>query len=437
MTGWYGTTGAASTYPGLGFDPLPGDPVAVERLAADARRIGARLEDAANRLARLAAPYGWHGEAADAFTASLQTLPRDLGACAHAYQRLATELDRFRHGYVDALARARRLDAMAVAARDRLRTARLQADPWRGVVTVGRQPVQPAPIAATITAVEHELATVLRAARGLRAELEDAMRPVARSIRELAGHAPAEPGWHELTRLARALLPVTPIGAAVAAVDRLAGEVPEFFDDLADLLGTVSGVLGVAAALTFWMPGVGQTLGVLALATSGGAALVKTSLYLHDARDQDGRPYVPGAELATAWAGTAVAAIGPAAGAAAAMRSGARLGPALAGQLALAGPGQLRLQAAAVTALVRDRGPLGAATQVARTESIGWRAMDAAQRTGYLVSRGTDGLGLPSAFGVARLPGQVVRLATDHPETPDLRAGRQPRIRPRPRGVDE
>lgn len=428
--GGYGPTTGAAAYPGLGFDPLPGDPVLAERLACDARRIGARLDDAALRLRRLAAPYGWHGEAADAFTASMQTLPRELGISAQSCQRLAAELDRYRRAYVDALATARRLDTQAAAARDRLASAQAAAKSWRGPrPLVGAYPAGSAPNDAAVNAAEHELATILRAARGLGADLEDATRPVVRAIRELTDHAPAEPVWHELKRLARALLPVTPAGLAVAAADRAIGEFPEFSADLAEVLGTVSAALGVAATVTFWVPGVGPTLGVVALATSGGAALIKTSLYLHDARDPNGKRYVAGPELAAAGAGTAVSVVAPAAGVVVAVRSGATLGPALAGQLAVAGPSRLRYEIAAVAGLVRERGVLGAAIHVSRTEAMGWRAMGAAQRTGYLISRSSDGLGLQSGFGIGRLPSQVVRLVTDEPNTPDLRLGQRPQLR--------
>ena len=428
--GGYGPAAGSAAYPGLGFDPLPGDPALAERLASDARRIGARLDEAATRLRRLAAPYGWHGEAAEAFTASLQTLPRDLDISAQSCQRLAIELDRYRRTYVDLLAAARRLDGQAVAARDRLKDAQAAANAWRGPrPLVGAYLAGPVPSDAAVGAAERELATILRAARGLRADLEDATRPTVRAIRELTRHAPAEPGWHELKRLARALLPVTPLGLAAAAVDRATGEFPEFFDDLAEVLGTVSASLGVAATLTFWVPGVGQTLGGCALATGSGAALIKTSLYLHDVRDPNGKRYVNGAELATTTAGVAVSVAAPAAGVAVAVGSGARLGPALAGQLAVAGPSRLRYEIAAIGRLVRRRGLAGAAVHISRTESMGWRAMTAAQRTGYLISRGSEGFGLQSGFGIGRLPNQVIRLVTDEPDTPDLRIGRQPQLR--------
>ncbi|HKE51995.1 MAG TPA: hypothetical protein VKE25_10840 [Actinomycetes bacterium] len=430
IIGGYGSAPGASAYPGLGFDPLPGDPALAERLAADARRIGARLDDAAIRLGRLAAPYGWHGEAAEAFTASLRTLPRDLVISAQSCLRLAAELDRYRHAYVDALARARRLDAQATEVRDRLASARAAAESWRGPrPVVGAYPAGPTPGDAAVTAAEHELVTIQRAARNLRADLEDATRPVVRAIHELTEHAPAEPAWHELKRLARALLPATPIGLGVAAVDRVVGAYPEVSDDLADVLGTVSAALGMAATLTFWIPGVGQTLGVFALVTSGGATLIKASLYLHEARDQNGKRYVTGADLAGSGAGTAVGMVAPAASIAVAVRSGARLGPAIASQLAVAGPGRFGDEIMAVANLVRRRGLLGGAIHISRTESVVWRAMGAAQRSTYLISRGSDGLGLQSGFGVGRLPNQVVRLVTDEPDTPDLRVGRQPQLR--------
>src|SRR5262245_19632173 len=154
--GGYGSAPRAAAYPGLGLDPLPGDPALAERLAADARRIGARLDDAATRLGRLAAPYGWHGEAAEAFTASLRTLPRDLVISAHSCLRLAVELDRYRHAYVDALAIARRLDAQATEVRDRLASARAAAESWRGPrPVVGAYPAGPTPSDAAVTASQH------------------------------------------------------------------------------------------------------------------------------------------------------------------------------------------------------------------------------------------------------------------------------------------
>jgi hypothetical protein len=194
-------------------------------------------------------------------------------------------------------------------------------------------------------------------------------------------------------------LPVTPLGIAAAAVDRAIGESPEFFDDLAEVLGTVSAALGVAATLTFWCP-VGRTLGVFALATSGGAALIKTSLYPHDARSE--RETLRGRGRACrvrcghhGFGGRARGRVVVAVG------SGARLRPALAGQLRSAGPEPARHQ---ITA-----GPTcGAAARTTRCGSPpqpyrvhGMATMTAAQRTGYLISRGSDGLGCSPASASA------------------------------------
>ncbi|MCI0688800.1 MAG: hypothetical protein L0Y54_16415 [Sporichthyaceae bacterium] len=410
---WPGPT----AYPGLGFDPLPGDPAVAERLAAEARRFAGEFDEAAVRLSRLVSPYGWRGEAAEAFADNLRTLPGDLAVCAESCHGLARELDRFGGMFVAALARAHLRDQRASAARTALRAAELRPRP------AGSVALDPAVVAA-----QHELAGILRAARQLRPDLEVELRPVARAIRDLARHAPDEPRWHQLGRLAGAVLAATPLGAVVGAVHELVNDFPEFFDDLSEVLGTLSSVLGLAAALTFWLPGVGSSLSVLALATSAGSSLIKTSLYVGSAKDAHGRRYVDGAELARSWLGTAVAGVGPAVGTASAVRAGTRFGPALAGQLTVSGPTQLRYQTRAVAELIRDRGLLGAATQVGRTESMSWRAMDAAQRTGYLVSRSADGLGLPSAFGVTRLPGQLTNLVTNDPDTPRLRVGRPARV---------
>ena len=79
-------------YPGLGFDPLPGNPQLIQDLQLDARTFGQRMTTQATELNRLASRGDWQGEAAEVFSQHLKTLPRDLERCGEAFTGLADAL---------------------------------------------------------------------------------------------------------------------------------------------------------------------------------------------------------------------------------------------------------------------------------------------------------------------------------------------------------
>ena len=79
-------------FPGLGFDPLPGNPQVAGDLQNDARIFGQRMADQAVELRKLAWRDGWQGEAAEVFSQHLKTLPLDLERCGEAFTGLADAL---------------------------------------------------------------------------------------------------------------------------------------------------------------------------------------------------------------------------------------------------------------------------------------------------------------------------------------------------------
>ena len=111
-------------FPGLGFDPLPGNPQVVTDLEHDARIFGQRMADQATELRKLAWRDGWQGEAAEVFSQHLKTLPLDLECCGEAFTGLADALA----SYTGAFDVARRttvadLERRAVEARNKLQAA--------------------------------------------------------------------------------------------------------------------------------------------------------------------------------------------------------------------------------------------------------------------------------------------------------------------------
>lgn len=365
---------ADSAYPNLGFDPLPGDPAVAARLRGDARVFGDRMLTQSTKLARIA----YH-------------------AADQAYRQ-----------------------------------------------PVVQQPDSPLPRrdSAVLDAAEDALGAVLREAQGLREEFEESVDDLARAIRGFAEHAPSEPFLNKLKRWAGDVFAATPLGAALLAVHELINQYPEFFNDLANLLGTVSNVLGVLSLVFFWAPGLGQVLAIAALATAGGAALLKTSLYAGHATDPNGRPYVSGRDLAAAWFDVAASGAGIGIGAAAnaagnvARGAPAAFGAEMAESLTKASARQAGREFVGTFQLVNELGVKGAARQLGHLQKMGWQMMGGAERVvvagGHVfnfvspmqsaaIKGDASPLDIAGLRAVGELPGDVIDLATNDPDVPDLR----------------
>jgi uncharacterized protein YukE len=440
-------TDAGWNYPGLGFDPLPGDPEVARSLQEDARIFGQRMTDEAKRLRRFAHREGWQGEAADAFAEHLDTLPRDLQRCGDAFSNLALALGNYAHAFTMAKAKAADLERRAVEARKKIQEAELTL---QGSMNPALQPpgavVSLPDAAGAVHAAEDELGAILREAHQFAERFDESpeVQQIAAAIRSFTEFAPDEPRWNRIRRLAGDVFSHTPVGAALNAAHELINHYAEFFNDLAGVLGDISGVIGVLSIPLLFFPPMGTAAGVLALGLTAGSTGIKTSLYAGRARDANGNLYVTGGDLVSAYADLGMAAVGVAGGAAASRASKLAEGQAIsfAGQLAedvSARTFREALEAPGVAArLVGKAGPKAA------TKIIGSEALKSFQLAdpGSLYNWGGVGL---SAFGplttsdeshnvfgwrsVYSLGTSSHDLVTDAPNQPDLQLRVQPTMR--------
>lgn len=268
-------------WPGLGFDPAPGDPAHVgglgRRLTDTARFLWATHEV----LSAVRDQRGtWTGEASRAFAEKLGALPRYLDDAQSSLQRAGGVLRVWESWLGGLQARARDLESSAVVARTRLAEAedverRARAHPDFGLV--GRQlPAADLPEAQRrVNAAQAELNTAIATTAGLRASLEDLLRKgvalraeherdaarTADGVRRADdGLAPPEPAWY---------------AQAVAWV-------VENLDLIGDVAGLVSAVAGTLALVPVLAP-----LAAPVALVSGGVALLAhgTDMAVHDRWD--------------------------------------------------------------------------------------------------------------------------------------------------------
>lgn len=306
-------TDAAWNYPGLGFDPLPGDPEVARSLQEDARTFGQRMTDEAKRLRRFAHREGWQGEAADAFAEHLDTLPRDLQRYGDAFSNLALALGNYHHAFTMAKGKADDLECRAVEARKKIQEAETAL---QGSMNPALQPPgAPVPLpdaAGAVHAAEDALGAILREAHQFADRFDESpeVQQIAAAIRSFTEFAPDEPRWNRIRRWAGDVFSITPVGAALNAAHELINHFAEFFNDLAQLLSDLSGFLGILSLPLMFVPPMGTALAVGALAATAGSAAIKTSLYVGHARDANGNLYVSGGNLISSYVDVGLGAVG-------------------------------------------------------------------------------------------------------------------------------
>jgi uncharacterized protein YukE len=274
----------------LGLDPVPGSPEALDDIAREVGRTAAELTASALALRRLGASSAlWQGEAAQAFRARVQSLPRRLDDAAEALRSaqrglssLTGELRLLRH-------RALRLEAAAAAAHRRL----------------------PDPDA------ERDLRELRHRARALRVEALRAAREAEHVVRAAADRAPGEP-WL-LQRF---------VGEVVDAGQRFESGLGDIVARNAEMLAQLSTVLGyVSFAGSVPIPVV-QQIGLVA----AGLSVATSAAVAH---------YTDGSWASAAFGAAALATtpVGKALGtAAAAARAADGLAPVPAGLRSMFGP---------------------------------------------------------------------------------------------------
>lgn len=255
-------------WPGLGFDPAPGDPAAVRRLAEDLGVVARGLRDTRDAYQKLAAPgRSWSGAAADAFGSRSGELPgyvdssqASLGRAVPVLSGWAATLDTHR-------ARARELEAEAVRIREQYRAAEdaeLQAARHPDLALAGQMFDDQASLADANRRID-AAGQALTAARNRLQSLSTALADVQNDAVTLMNRH--EQAAHEVAR------------AVDRADDGLPPPDPEWYatnggsGDLAGTIGDVAGVVSAAAGALALIPLFTPIAGPVAL-VSGGVALV-------------------------------------------------------------------------------------------------------------------------------------------------------------------
>ena len=420
-------------YPGLGFDPLPGDPEVTRSLQEDARIFGQRMTEEAKRLRRFAHRDGWRGEAAEAFAEHLDTLPRDLERCGDAFSDLALALGTYHHAFTTAKAKATDLEQRAVKAREKVHTADVV---FSTSVIQAPGTCAPTPDRSALDTAEDELGAILREAHELAETFNDSpeVQQIAAAIRSFTEFAPDEPRWNIIRRWAGDVFSVTPVGAALNAVHGLINEYAEFFSDLADLMSDVSGFLGLLSIPLVFVPPIGTAVGAAAFGLAAGTAAIKTSLYAGHARDADGKLYVGGGELFAAIGDAGLGAAGVGAGARAsqhlakAVKQETSFGRAFADQLRPKVFSKAVRSAQDHSRMLNQSGPMKLGKHLFGQAKAEWDLMGDAGtfwvRSGVGLSVAGPNATMNNNWGgilsTSAMPRDFWKMVTDQPESPDL-----------------
>ncbi|QMU78792.1 hypothetical protein GXW83_26905 [Streptacidiphilus sp. PB12-B1b] len=197
---------SADRYPGIGFDPAPGDPDAVAALRGQLAAAAGRLGDARALVERIAAEDGpqWQGAAAAAFRAHLGGgLAGRLAEAHDSLRHAADQLDVWHADLLGHQSHARRLDAELLDARAAARTAAARSA--EAVAAEAAAPClphpRPGPAAAALlaaadaaTRAEDEIQRLQGEARELeQAHAAEAARIAERLRGDWAGTAPQPP----------------------------------------------------------------------------------------------------------------------------------------------------------------------------------------------------------------------------------------------------
>jgi uncharacterized protein YukE len=116
--------GGANLFPGLGFDPAPGDLGAVTGLGSALTQAQKQLSEACTTVHQMTSgTVLWEGRAAAAFASRVAQLPQHLDTAQQAFGAAARELDSWQDKLVEMKAQAREYETEAVSARARYERA--------------------------------------------------------------------------------------------------------------------------------------------------------------------------------------------------------------------------------------------------------------------------------------------------------------------------
>ncbi|WP_157880168.1 putative T7SS-secreted protein [Streptomyces natalensis] len=306
----------AAGFPGLGFDPTPGNLAAVRTLVDETFTAHRNLESVWETLNSITR-HGkeWRGLAADAFSMRVKKLPELVDAATQSFYDCGFQLNEWSAKLDTMKSRSRDLEGRAVTARSRMRDAEENPDLGLAGKTFetdeelhnAEQRLNNA--VTELDSARNALNTLIEDAQRLKHQHDEAAETVAEAIRRASEEAPDEPGL--LDKLGDAIKSLAEAQSLIA--HQMWDWVKNHANAIAavgDVLSTVSAVVGAAgvglAAIGMAFPPaevvLAPTAGVLEIASSGFAA---GALVLHGtARMAGGEDVVSNRTLAQDVLGT-------------------------------------------------------------------------------------------------------------------------------------
>ncbi|MER7106449.1 putative T7SS-secreted protein [Streptomyces sp. NPDC000229] len=237
---------STQTYEALGFDPAPGVPSSVRHLVTTLSGVGKQLHDAHATLTRLGKADGaWVGEAASAFAKKAGTLPKYLADGHSSLIDAAHALHTWESRLTDFQALARRYEQEAATARQTLKEAQNNPDLRLAGQTFDTdtelQNAQRRLDHATkrVNEAADELNAVIKKARELLGDHEEAARAAAAAIRRAAEAAPDESLLDML---------VDALAGLGERIKDLAADLWDWVEEHADTIYEIGDWLGYASA---------------------------------------------------------------------------------------------------------------------------------------------------------------------------------------------
>ncbi|MFG2227737.1 putative T7SS-secreted protein [Streptomyces sp. NPDC048644] len=240
----------AAGYPGLGFDPTPGNLPAVRALvdqSFDAHRRLASVSQTLRSITR--GGEEWSGIAADAFSMRVKDLPKLVESATQSFYDCGFQLNEWSAKLESMKSRASDMEARAVTARSRQRDA--EGNPDLGLagqtfetdeeLHSAEQRLNKA--VKELDSARDALNSLIEDAGRLRHQHDEAAEKVAEAIRRASEEAPDEPGW--LDRIGDAIESLAEAQAALAnqAWDWVKNHA-NAIAAVGDVLSTVSAVVG-------------------------------------------------------------------------------------------------------------------------------------------------------------------------------------------------
>jgi len=250
-------------YPHLGFNPVPGEPGAVEYLSGVLKQAGSALKESGTLLSqvRQSGAGVWQGAAGDAFRSHVDDSLTDRLSKAQTSMETAVGVLGDWHGDLVSLkSTASRLDQEAADARTAARNAgdrlaQAKASPDLGLA--GKH----FDTDAALQQAQHRLDDAENAVRQAQSTLDDAnehLQAILNRAKELASHAESlcRDYAQKLDHAASDLAPHKPgmfsrmWHSVTSAFDAVGSWVSDHLDAIHSVLSTISAIAGLVAALT-------------------------------------------------------------------------------------------------------------------------------------------------------------------------------------------